>query len=145
MVDVKHKGAQTELQCITYLHGLGYNISIPFGDNARYDLILDTNKELLKLQIKTARQCTDTNDTWVINTSSTGINHQINKKRRYTADEIDYFGTYINGQVYLVPVSECGGNEKRLRFAPPLNNQKSRCNMAQDYDAIKVLAERDNT
>ena len=49
MVNVKAIGAHTELQCITYLHGLGYDISIPWGDNARYDFVLDVNHKLYKI------------------------------------------------------------------------------------------------
>ena len=54
MINVKAIGAQTELQCITYLHGLGYDISIPWGDNARYDFVLDVNHKLYKIQCKTS-------------------------------------------------------------------------------------------
>lgn len=54
MLTTKAKGAQTELECITYLHGLGYNISIPWGDNARYDFILDVKHKLYKIQCKTS-------------------------------------------------------------------------------------------
>lgn len=142
MIDAKHRGAQTELQCITYLHGLGYNISIPFGDNARYDLILDTGEELLRIQIKTASECKDTNDTYLVKTCSTGINLHENKIKSYTKDEVEYIGTYINNKVYLIPISECGKKEKRLRFAPPKNNQNSKCNMAESYEAEKILEER---
>ena len=140
-MDVKHRGALTELQCITYLHGLGYTISIPYGDNARYDLILDTGKKLLRIQIKTASKVTDTNDTYTIKTCSTGINQHQNKIKSYTDEEVEYIGTYINNKVYLIPIEQCGKRGKRLRFAPPLNNQTAKCNMAQDYEAEKILEE----
>ena len=55
MDNTKHLGSLTELQCITYLFGLGYDISIPYGDNSSYDFILDVNGKLLKLQCKTSR------------------------------------------------------------------------------------------
>lgn len=29
-LSTKDLGAQTELQCLAYLHGLGYNVSIPW-------------------------------------------------------------------------------------------------------------------
>ena len=54
-VNTKHIGALTELQCITYLFNLGYDISIPFGDNCSYDFILDVNHKLYKIQAKTSR------------------------------------------------------------------------------------------
>lgn len=142
MIDVKHKGAQTELQVITYLHGLGYDISIPFGDNCRYDIILDTKTELLRIQIKTAALATDTNDTYIIKTCSIGINQHANKIKPYTSNEIEYIATYIKDRVYLIPIELCGKKDKRLRFAPPKNNQHAKCNMASDFEAEKILNER---
>lgn len=121
---------------------MGYDVSIPFGDNARYDIILDAGQELLKIQIKTASLATDTNDTYIIKTCSTGINQHKNKIKPYTIDEIDYIGTFINNRVYLIPIENCGKKEKRLRFVPPKNNQNAKCNMAQDYEAEKILEER---
>lgn len=142
-MDVKHKGALTELQCITYLHSLGYTISIPYGDNARYDIILDTGKELLKIQIKTASLAIDTNDTYIVKTCSTGVNTSGTKVHSYTKEEVDYIGTFIKDKVYFIPIEECGKKERRLRFSPPLNNQKAKCNMAQDYEVEKILRERE--
>ena len=51
-VNTKHIGVLTELQCITYLFELGYDISIPFGDNCSYDCILDVNHKLYKIPSK---------------------------------------------------------------------------------------------
>lgn len=48
-LSTKDLGAQTELQCLAYLHRLGYNVSIPWGDNARYDFILDIAGKLYKI------------------------------------------------------------------------------------------------
>ena len=45
------KGLTTELQCQTYFIQLGYIVSVPLGPQ-RYDFILDTGKELLKIQVK---------------------------------------------------------------------------------------------
>lgn len=56
MLSTKAQGAQTELQCLTYLHGLGYDVSIPWGDNARYDFVLDVNHKLYKIQVKTSHK-----------------------------------------------------------------------------------------
>ena len=37
----KEKGNLTELQCLTAIYELGYKASIPYGENSRYDFILD--------------------------------------------------------------------------------------------------------
>lgn len=46
------KGSLTELKCQTYFLELGYVVSIPISP-LRYDFILDTGTELLKVQVKT--------------------------------------------------------------------------------------------
>ena len=53
-MDSKFKGNITELEVLTYMTKLGYQISIPFGDRERYDQIWDIHGKLLKVQVKTA-------------------------------------------------------------------------------------------
>ena len=48
----KQKGNLTELQCMARLYELGCSISIPFGNSDKYDLIMDINDKLYKVQIK---------------------------------------------------------------------------------------------
>ena len=50
----KQKGNLTELQCITYLYQLGYKCSIPYGENSRYDFIVDIDGILIRVQVKTS-------------------------------------------------------------------------------------------
>ena len=137
MLDTKAVGAQTELQCITYLHGLGYNISIPWGDNARYDFVLDVNNKLYKIQVKTARIKSE--GVYVISTKSTSMNRSGNKIKHYTKDDIDYFATFIKNQCYLIPFKETSRSEKTLRFLPPQNNQIKNITFAQNYLAEEQL------
>lgn len=49
------QGAITEQQCFLHCLQHGFQVSKPLFDNARYDFILDTGKQLLKIQIKTSR------------------------------------------------------------------------------------------
>ena len=41
-----------ELQCITGLYELGCDISLPFGNSQKYDLIMDYKGKLYKVQFK---------------------------------------------------------------------------------------------
>ena len=58
-MDSKQKGNITELEVLTYITKLGYQVSIPFGDRERYDQIWDINGKLLKIQVKTSRLSDD--------------------------------------------------------------------------------------
>lgn len=131
MLSTKALGAQTELQCITYLHGLGYDVSIPWGDNARYDFILDVNHKLYKIQSKTSNKIED--GVYKFQTRSTYINSQGSRTAQYTEDDVDFFCTFIDNKCYLVPLSETNKREKVMRFVKPKNNQSIGITYAQEY------------
>ena len=131
MLSTKAKGAQTELECITYLHGLGYDISIPWGDNARYDFVLDVNHKLYKIQCKTSSLQEE--GVYKFKCNSTYVNAQGNRNENYTAEEVDFFCTFIEGKCYLIPYSETSKREKVMRFVKPKNGQIKGITFAQDY------------
>lgn len=134
-MDSKFIGNITELEVLTYITKLGYQVSIPFGDRERYDQIWDINGKLLKIQVKTSHL-----DGEKIKFSCRS-SHRVQGKcinAKYSADEIDFFATYWNGKCYLVPVNETS-NEKTLRFAPPKNGQIKGVSFAKDYEVEEVL------
>ena len=132
----KQKGNLTELQCITAFIEQGCGISIPYGDNSKYDFIADFQGSLYKIQVKTSSY----KDKNAIQFScrSTHVNCKGVKNERYSKNEIDFFATYWNGQCYLVPVEECSVT-KTLRFAPPLSGQQKGICFAENYELEKQL------
>ena len=129
-LDTKKKGNLTEMQCMSAFMEQGCGVSIPFGDNSKYDFIADVDGHLLKIQVKTSSLKNDN----VIKFScrSTHVNCTGVKNIRYSANDIDYFATYWNNKCYLVPVEECSV-EKTLRFVPPKNGQIKGITFAKDY------------
>ena len=115
----KIKGLETELLCQAYLTSLGYNVSVPIGEDCRYDIILDIKKELLKIQIKT---CQVKKNGISINTTSVTTSGKENNIHKYTKEEIDYFATYYNNQCYLIPIEECVGTTRMLSFSKNKTN-----------------------
>lgn len=130
----KQKGNLTELQCLTALYEQGCHVSLPYGENSRYDMIADVNGKLLKIQVKTS-SLKNKDDENVIEFScrSTRVNSQGCVSNRYTEEEIDFFATFWKGKCYLVPVNECSVT-KALRFAPPKNGQIKGITFAVDYE-----------
>lgn len=126
----KQKGNLTELQCLTAFSQCGYSVSIPYGDNSKYDFIADVDGRLLKIQVKTA----SLKDEGAIKFScrTTHVNCAGVKNERYSSNDVDYFATYWEGQCYLVPVNECSV-EKTLRFEYPKNGQKKGITLASEY------------
>lgn len=135
----KQKGNLTELQCLTAFVEQGLNVSVPYGDNARYDFIIDIQGKLLRVQVKTS-SLKKADDEGAIHfscrssyTSSQGVSNV-----KYTCDEIDFFATFWKGICYLVPIQECSV-EKTLRLAPPKNGQVKGITFASEYELSKQL------
>ena len=132
------KGLITEMEVALYFIKLGYNISQPLNQDSRYDFILDTGKQLLRIQVKTAHLSLKTENS--INFKCRSITGrgatQGIKSSLYSQEDIDYFATYWDNKVYLIPVNECSA-EKTLH----LDKSKIRSNFtyAEDYLAQEVL------
>ena len=119
----KEKGNLTELQCITACYELGYKVSIPYGENSRYDFILDVDGIFLRVQVKT---CKETPTGIKIPCRSTQVNASGNKTHTYNKEQIDYFATFYKGNCYLIKVEECSVG-KTLTFSDKRTNQYEPC------------------
>jgi hypothetical protein len=138
MYDTKLIGNIAELEVLNYITKLGYQVSLPFGDRARYDQIWDVEGKLLKVQIKNAKlhQSGD-----YISVSCKSSNRKGGKwvTKRYTENEIDFLATFYNNRCYLIPVNQLPGRSKNLRFSPPVNGQQENINWAEDYEVEKII------
>ena len=125
------KGQITEIEVL--LKCLKYNclVSIPYGDKSRYDLILDYNNNLYRIQIKTSRLAKTSGEAFVFNCYSV-VN---GKKHKYSKKEIDYFITIWKDKMYLIPIEECS-TEKTLWIDEP---SQSTCSKADNYLFEKVI------
>lgn len=137
-MDTKFIGNVTELEVLTYVTRLGYQVSIPFGDRERYDQIWDINGKLIRVQIKTSHSLDENNTAISFSCRSSQRKNGKCVNTRYTKNEIDYFATMWNGKCYLVPIEETS-IEKVLRFEPPKNGQTKGITFAKDYEVEEVL------
>ena len=137
-MDTNIKGTITELKCKTYFLELGYMVSTPESPT-RYDFILDTGNKLLKVQVKTSHLKED-GAKFAFKVSSTHITANGTSRHHYRDDGIDYFCTWYDNECYLIPVSECGTDEKFLRLKPTKNGQVKNISFAKDYVAKEVLS-----
>lgn len=131
-MDTNTIGKITEIKVLEKVIELGYSVSVPFGDKDRYDQIWDINGKLFRIQIKTSRWKNE--DCKAINFScktsysrASGV-----RQHKYTKDDIDFFATYWNEKVYVIPVEECS-TDKTLWFAKPQNGC-NKCSFAKDYE-----------
>lgn len=130
MTNTKQKGNLTELQCLTAFVEEGCGVSIPYGDCLPYDLVVDIDGYLFKVQVKTSSIKDESSIKF--SCRSTHVNCRGVSNVRYKAEDVDYFATYWEGQCYLVPFNECS-TEKTLRFSPPKSGQIKGITFAKDY------------
>ena len=139
----KRKGNITELAIALAFQKLDIAVSIPFGDCERYDMIVDIKGRLYKIQCKTASYRRGDTSKISFSGRSTSTKHGQTVHHTYDESEVDFFAAYFpeNDKCYLVPVQEVS-SEKTLRLVPPLNNNYSNVNMAEDYELEKVVKKR---
>lgn len=118
---MKQQGDTAELRFMLLNHELGYIVSKPFGDNAKYDLIVDTGTELQKIQIKsTKRKETSCGmDCYNCLVCSGG-----DSKQRYSDQDIDYIAIYVipENAWYKIPIKEIKG--KTVKLYPHRQSQR---------------------
>lgn len=106
-MNTKQTGDSSEVIVISQLIQRGYSVSIPFGDNDPYDIIVDSNVELYRVQVKTG---------WLENgcvrfkTYSQTTDGGSSIDRDYTDEELDAFAVRCRdtNNCYWVPVSSAG-------------------------------------
>lgn len=129
IINTKDIGEKSEAIILSDLLIKGYHVSIPFGNNQRYDLIVDDGKKLYKVQCKTGRYV---RGGIVFNTCST--NGFTGKVKHYNG-EIDFFLVYspYNNCIYKVLVQDSTLRSMLLRIDLPKNNQSKKTKWANDY------------
>jgi PD-(D/E)XK endonuclease len=122
------------------LTSAGYSILLPFGENTRYDLAIEEDGRLSRVQCKTGRLH---NGAVLFKTASTYSHHPRPKAAtRSYHGEIDYFGVYCpaNGSVYLIPFEAAPNRSTAaLRVDAARNGQVKRIRRAADYEVAKIL------
>ncbi|MGW1001767.1 group I intron-associated PD-(D/E)XK endonuclease [Streptomyces sp. NPDC002520] len=127
----KARGELTEAIVLAKLIEYGYSVSMPFGDNRRYDMIVDDGRQLHRVQVKTARNGRNAG-TIEFNTVST---HPLSGKKTRYDGQIEAFIAYHpkSHAFFWVPVVDCQGNYLAFRTAPAKNNQVYGTRLAELY------------
>lgn len=123
-------GEISEAIVLARLIELGYAVSIPFGNNQRYDMIVDDGGIMVRVQVKTGRLY---RGSIVFPTCST--NGFTGERRNYLG-EADDFIVYCpqTDEVYRVPVAECGPTKTAmLRVDPPASEKQRRLRWAHEH------------
>lgn len=104
----------SEAKAIAVFVELGWAVLTPFGDNERYDLVIDRGEGFESVQVKTGRLrkgCIEFNAYSTTGRVGNGV------ERGYRG-QADLFAVYYDGHIYLVPVDEVGESKVTLRIEP---------------------------
>lgn len=118
---MKQQGDTTELRFMLLNQELGYTISKPFGDNSKYDLIVDTGIELQRIQVKSTRRKETSSGMDCYNCL---VCSGADSKQQYSTKDIDYVAIYVipENAWYKIPVKDIKG--KTVKLYPHRKSQR---------------------
>jgi hypothetical protein len=131
----KQKGDVAELRAAFDLRERGCRISIPFGEEADYDLVIERDGKLERVQVKYTESNGEVVEVKCRSHSLT--NGRIRRTKHYTAETIDWLAVYdrTTDRCYYVPASELadGRSLLHLRLTPTRNGQRAGIRFAEHY------------
>ena len=139
--DPKGIGEKSEVQILAALLMADMIVLHPYGDNRRYDLVVDDDGRFLRLQCKTARMSKDGS---VMTFKTSSQNWNTGKLRDYRG-QADLFAVYCRerNEIYMVSVEKSPMRESVIRMTEPRNGYVRGVKMAKDYlfDGKKKLSD----
>jgi hypothetical protein len=136
-MNTKDIGERSEGQVLAALLSAGKVVLMPFGDNQRYDFVIDDAGKFLRVQCKTGHL---REGSVIFATCSSSVHRRGGIRRTYDGD-VDFFGVYCPEMrsCYLIPIVELRGKTRNasLRVDEPKNGQKKGVRWAKDF-LIKI-------
>ena len=120
---------------LTYLIERGFNVSIPWGENIRYDLVSEKDGVFKRIQVK---YVTPKDGRLVVFLRSANNWNTI----KYILKDIDIMAAYDpkNDKIYFIPITMFSNKSRvNLRLSAPKNNQKKNVIWASDFEGTSVL------
>ncbi len=126
----KTKGDLGQVKVMGDLLTKGYKVALPLGEDWRYDLIVDKNNHLLRIQCK----YTEAKNGVIKVRCET---HDGRNYYKYKQDDLDYLAVYdkVTNNCYYISCSylEKGRSSLTLRIEKAKNGQKKKIFRAEDF------------
>lgn len=131
MRNSKDVGDETESKALSKLVACGYSVSIPFGDNDSYDLVVDDDGTLYRIQCKTGWSNKD--ETMRFNTHSQTTKNGAYHERTYHGD-VDAFLVYYpeTEAFYWIDAADATEQKMEIRFESEIDHPS--INWAETYE-----------
>ena len=132
------RGITTELQVAQKFIEAGYIVSVPYGNNSRYDLLVDTDNNIYRIQVKHASL--NENGSYTVETCNKVATTTQRRVKNYTKEDIDCFATIIENQLVVIPVEWVGNSRSKIfRTELPKQGNTSQCNLIQNFTKEKYI------
>ena len=124
----------------------GFPVLLPFGDNQRYDMVVNVSGRFLRVQCKTASPCGWKGDGSCIRfkarSGGFGPGDRMTNRSQPYRGEVDLFAVYApsNGQVYVLAVDEVPETDVWMRLTPARNNQQLKVRLAEEHTLVAWAA-----
>jgi PD-(D/E)XK endonuclease len=135
----KTTGERSEAIIIAKFLEVGYGVLTPFGDNRRYDLVIeDADGNFYRIQCKTG--WIESDGAYIRFAAASTYYHtragRTGYGRKDYRGQVDYFAVYCpeTRKAYLIPVDHVGVTDVRLRLLPTANKQEKNVRWAKDYE-----------
>ena len=129
------KGISTELLVAQKFIEYGYVVSIPYGNNSRYDMVIDTGINRYRVQVKHASK--NDNGSFTVQTSN---NTMVRGRRYYSRTDIDFIVSIIENNLVVIPVEMIEHSASKVfRVTLPKCGSKSTCNLIADFTVEKYI------
>jgi hypothetical protein len=139
MAPLKQKGDLAEMLVAADLVRRGYKVALPFGEDWDYDLIVERDGRLERVQVKHATSDGKVVEVRCYSVSVTG--GKVVATKSYTAETIDWLAVYdaTTRRCFYVPARELGDGRRRLhlRLVPPSYNRRKDVRFAADYETLR--------
>jgi hypothetical protein len=134
------KGAAAEAAITLATIQLGLTVLRPLCEGRRYDLVIDLEPQLLRVQCKLARRI---GGVLAVRLKTSRYTPDGYVATSYTASEIDAICAYSPElhKCFLLPIAEVAGRRAiHLRLSPPRNHQAEGIVWARDYELADAIA-----
>jgi hypothetical protein len=127
----KTVGERSEAMVLAAILKEGLPVLIPFGDNQRYDLVVETAQGFVRVQVKTGAYHRGAVCFWSCSSEA----HRGGSRRGYQG-EAEMFGVYCPhlDRVYFIPVAAVPERQVVLRVEPARNGQAMNVRRAEEYE-----------
>jgi hypothetical protein len=115
----KQRGEMAEAAFVVKMTGLGFAVAKPWGESSRYDLIVDSGRKLLRVQVKSAHRAGEY--------EGYTFHAHGNSCAAYRASEIDLLVAYVVPEDvwYVFPVAEFR-RYRAMKVFPSSKRRKSK-------------------